>query len=64
MTVVSSVIVVSIVTPPVLLAIVALALVYSQIQRRYVATSRELKRCGMMIFAPPWLLPEPETYPP
>ena len=44
-TVVSSVLVVSVVTPPVLLAIVALALVYRQIQRRYVATSRELKRC-------------------
>ena len=45
-TVVSSVIVVSVVTPPVLLPILALALVYSRIQRRYVATSRELKRCG------------------
>ncbi len=43
-TVVSSVIVVSAVTPPVLLAIFALALIYRQIQKRYVATSRELKR--------------------
>jgi len=45
-TVVSSVIVVSAVTPPVLLAIFALALIYRQIQKRYVATSRELKRCA------------------
>ena len=46
--VVSSVIVVSVVTPPVLLAIVLLALVYRQIQRLYIATSRELKRCGWL----------------
>lgn len=45
MAVVSSVIVISVVTPPVLLAIVLLAFVYRQIQRRYIATSRELKRC-------------------
>ena len=45
-TVVSSAIVVSAVTPPVLLAIFALALIYRQIQKRYVATSRELKRCA------------------
>lgn len=44
--VVSSMIVITIVTPPVLIAVVLLALIYRQIQMRYIATSRELKRCG------------------
>ena len=42
--VVSSMIVITIVTPPVLIAVVLLALIYRQIQMRYIATSRELKR--------------------
>jgi hypothetical protein len=50
--VVASLVVVSVVSPAVVVALVPLALLLWQIQRRFVATNRELKRLDSVAFSP------------
>ena len=52
MTVVGAVAVITLVTPLVLVGMIPLVFVYAGMQRRYVATSRELKRLQSIALSP------------